>query len=1043
MNNPHHVKNSLRPLHRIMRAGVIIWTLLILGSLTWNIINTQRRTRKLAKNTARANFNKNLAVRQWATDHGGVYVPIDERTPPNPYLDHLPERDMTTPSGRQLTLMDPAYMLRQLMEEYADLYGIQGRLTSLKPLNPLNAPDEWERKALSAFERETEESFEFTQIEQEPYLRLMRPFVTKEGCLKCHAFRGYQVGDILGGIGVSVPMSPYLASERDVVRTMQISHAVLWALGMGAIALTLQRSKRRAVVFMAIEKRLRTSEEKYRTIAETSSEAICQLDMQGNITFMNSSGARMYGYETEEIVGMNVSALMRKERQPEEQGLIEKVLAGQHIHGELYVKHRKGHEFPIDFNIVPIKKDGEIFGFIGNSCDISARKLAEEQLKTYAERLEELVEERTAELLGTNEQLQQKNTERKRAEKRLAAVWGRLQYLLSSAPAIIYSCQASDGYSMTFVSENIQLQSGYEAWQFLEDSTFWVNHIHPEDAPQVLAELSRVSERGVCAYEYRFLHKDGTYRWMHDRLQLIYDADGKPKEILGSWIDITERKQAEELLQDSQKRFKAIFEQAPLGVALIDSFTGHIYEVNPRFAEIAGRSRQAMMTIDLMSITHPDDLQEDLENMALLNAGKTESFSMQKRYMRPDGSYVWINMSVIPLKELNESPTQHLCMIEDISERKQREDELKSAKEEANKKAEEFNRAKLFLEAVFNYSPTAMIITEAPDGRVIYINDAVWDFRGETDARMTGISIEEYIETWKIFSTDGRQYQGEDFPMARSLLKGEVVRNEQVIAELDDGTRQWAAVWSSPIYNENEEIIAAITSFYDITVQKGAELQLQHAKETAQEAQRTAESANRAKSEFLANMSHEIRTPMNAILGFADVLASQVSDEQHKSYLGAIQSSGRTLLTLINDILDLSKIEAGKLALQYEPLRLSELFEELSAVFSLKLAQKQLDFVVDISEDIPPVLLLDEVRLRQILLNLLSNAVKFTESGSIKLSACPSWKTPSPPPSLEERGGETPPSLLKRGGLGEAFDLTISIEDTGIGIPPEARDYIF
>ena len=138
----------------------------------------------------------------------------------------------------------------------------------------------------------------------------------------------------------------------------------------------------------------------------------------------------------------------------------------------------------------------------------------------------------------------------------------------------------------------------------------------------------------------------------------------------------TELKQAESI-RISQARFSTIFNQAPLGIALIDSLTGKIHEVNPRFAEIAGRTIEEMATIDWMSITHPDDVQEDLDNMALLNAGKIPGFNMDKRYLRPDGSFVWINMTIAPLKgEQNISP-RHLCMIDDITERKRNEEEIR------------------------------------------------------------------------------------------------------------------------------------------------------------------------------------------------------------------------------------------------------------------------------------------------------------------------------------------------------------------------------
>jgi len=134
-----------------------------------------------------------------------------------------------------------------------------------------------------------------------------------------------------------------------------------------------------------------------------------------------------------------------------------------------------------------------------------------------------------------------------------------------------------------------------------------------------------------------------------------------------------ERAEAAEAMRGSEKRFRTIFEEAPLGVALIDSLTGRIYEVNPRFAEIAGRTRTEMATIDWMSITHPDDVQEDLDNMALLNAGKIPGFNMNKRYRRPDGSYVWINMTIAPMTVKDRSHPRHLCMIEDITDRKRAE----------------------------------------------------------------------------------------------------------------------------------------------------------------------------------------------------------------------------------------------------------------------------------------------------------------------------------------------------------------------------------
>ncbi len=188
-------------------------------------------------------------------------------------------------------------------------------------------------------------------------------------------------------------------------------------------------------------------------------------------------------------------------------------------------------------------------------------------------------------------------------------------------------------------------------------------------------------------------------------------------------------------------------------------------------------------------------------------------------------------------------------------------------------------------------------------------------------------------------------------------------------------------------------------------------------------AKEQAESAYRAKTEFLANISHEIRTPLNAVTGFSEMLSSLVSDPKQKSYLEAIKTAGNSLLILINDILDLSRIEANVVTIQPVPVSIRQLFKETRQVFRLKIKKKSILLLVEIDDQLPDSLLLDESRLRQILINLVGNSIKFTEQGFVKLSA-----------TIEKKNAHADQTKI---------DLIMAVEDSGIGIPEEKRKSIF
>ena len=207
----------------------VAWSVVVGASLYWNYHHEHEFTLALARNEAVANINKDITFRRWATGHGGVYVPPQDDTPPNPYL-VVPRRDVVTTDGQALTLMNPAYMVRQMHQLYSESFGVKGHITSLKPLNPSNAPDAWEATVLNGFDRgEVEIVFAIADLDGKPYMRAMQPMVTEAGCLKCHAHQGYQLGDIRGGISASVALGPYLEREDRVLRAMLGSHGGIWS----------------------------------------------------------------------------------------------------------------------------------------------------------------------------------------------------------------------------------------------------------------------------------------------------------------------------------------------------------------------------------------------------------------------------------------------------------------------------------------------------------------------------------------------------------------------------------------------------------------------------------------------------------------------------------------------------------------------------------------------------------------------------------------------------------------------------------------------
>ncbi|MCI5144307.1 MAG: DUF3365 domain-containing protein [Candidatus Electrothrix sp. AR3] len=292
---------KLATLNFISLVMLVFWSAVLTGLLYWAVAKEKQHVLQYAQLEARASFNKDIALRNWVAERGGIYVQVSDKTPVNPYLEHVVDRDIKTSSGKELTLMNPAYMLRQTMNEFSELYGIKGRITSLKPFNPLNTPDPWEMKALRQFEKGVNEVSELSTLDGAPYLRYMQAFYTKEGCLKCHEYQGYEVGDVRGGIGVSVPLQPYINIKKNTVRTLRFSYGIVWLLGLLGIVSVNRFTKGHILKQYQIRAELAAKKEQLELVLEGTGLGLWDWNPLTDEVIFDARWANMLGYELSEI----------------------------------------------------------------------------------------------------------------------------------------------------------------------------------------------------------------------------------------------------------------------------------------------------------------------------------------------------------------------------------------------------------------------------------------------------------------------------------------------------------------------------------------------------------------------------------------------------------------------------------------------------------------------------------------------------------------------------------------------------------------------
>lgn len=532
-------KNMLAVLNRLSAVVAVAFTLLTASSLALLLRHEHQESINMARLEAMVVFGKDQTLRKWAAKHGGVYVPATEDTPPNPYLSHIPERDITTAQGKHLTLMNPAYMIRQIMADHYGRYGVIGHITSLKPVNPVNAPDEWQRHALESFDRGADEVIEVTRLEGKPYLRFMRPMITQEQCLKCHEVQGYKVGDVRGGVEVAVPMHYYLAYKKSNSTIHVLSHLFLWLLGMGVMAFGFIKGRSGILANLKVEELTHTLS----AIVESSDDAVISWDLDGVVTSWNKSAEKILGYSAAEAVGKPVSTFFLSQKADLFPQAMETLRRGKTIeHHETEYSRKDGGKIFVSISISPIKN--EAAGIVGVSAiarDITEHRRAEEQLR---------------------------NSNRMLDEAQRIAHLGSWQLDLETN-------------KLSWTDEIYRI-FGLQPQEFGADYESFLEVVHPEDREYVhRAFMTSVEEDRPYDIEHRIVKSSsGETRYVQEKCEHIKNGSGKIVRSCGTVLDITERKKAE---KDLAERIMLAELAADVGNAL--TMPGKLPEVLQRCTE--------------------------------------------------------------------------------------------------------------------------------------------------------------------------------------------------------------------------------------------------------------------------------------------------------------------------------------------------------------------------------------------------------------------------------------------------------------------------
>ena len=675
--------------------AILAWTVFVGIPFSLNIYQERQLALQFAKVQARSSLNMDLVYRHWNASFGGVYVPVTEATQPNPYL-KVPNRDITTTTGIELTLINPAYMMRQVHELGGELNDERRHITSLNPIRPQNAPDAWESEALKAFENGVTEVSSVETSQDTQYLRLMIPLITEEACLKCHAIQGYKVGEIRGGLSVSISLIPYLAGYQSNVWKIALGYGLLWVLGAAVIFTAARRIHWQMQESKRTEEALRESESIFASFMEYSPVYIFFKDKEIRSIRLSKNYEQMLGMPISQILGKSMDELFPSDLA---KSMVEDDLRilneGQRVD---VVEEFGGRVY--ETTKFPIFKNGKPNMLAGFTLDITERKLTEVEHQVLLEIMQGAIV--TKDLHNLLRTIHHYIGRVIFAENFFVVLYNKETGLFEE----VYSVDQFDPPEM----HPSALKKSLSAYVFRTGKPFLFTEAEFEElvsqgevklvgtsSPSWLGVPLKTAEETIGVMVVQDYEHPNRFQ-KHD---IDFLASIAVQVAL-----VVERNLADAALRESEEKFRKAFLTSPDAVNINRLQDGMYVSINAGFTEIMGYSETDTIgktSLEIQIWDNPEDRKRLVDELKK----NGEVHNLEARFLCKDGSFKYGLMSASVI-ELNGVP-HILSITRDITERKHAEDAL----------SESESRYRAF----FEQGADGVVVLNPETGQIIEFND--------------------------------------------------------------------------------------------------------------------------------------------------------------------------------------------------------------------------------------------------------------------------------------------------------------------------------